>query len=125
MDARELERPVGSKTYYECHLTILGEPAEVRPYVEALRWTFSAIHNDIILGEGLKCYATRHFNARLSEAEVQSLLHVAGNQLKLAGLKVIRRKVEKVLYDDRSTKTQGCNGACVECHLDDYKEAQA
>lgn len=113
-----------SKSYYECHVTMLGNPADIRPYVENIKWKFSAIDGDPTLGDGIKCYATRHFNIKLDEKEVLSKLFNAADHLRLDGINVIRRKIERVIYDDRSSTVRlgSCNGACPECHLDDYEE---
>jgi hypothetical protein len=108
------------KQYYECHVTMLGDPVAIRPYVEGLKWKFSAIDGDPVLGEGVKCYATRLFKKSLGESKVtDELLHTA-NELFKQGCKVLRRKVEFVIYDDRSYKVK-CTGGCPECHLDDLK----
>ena len=112
-----------TKQYYECHVTMEGDPAAIRPIVEATGWKFSAIYDDIILGEGLKCYATMHYNVRKKERTVLGLLHGVADTLEGSGIKVLRRKVERVIYDNRIDKAGSCNGACVGCHLDDYMEA--
>lgn len=109
-------------TYFECHVTMTGDPATIRPLVEALKWKFSSIDGDIVLGDGVKCYATRLFNARIDSADVFEALNSAAACLLNAGCNVIRRKMERVLYDDRSTKTQ-CTGGCAGCHLDDFRRA--
>jgi hypothetical protein len=111
-----------TKQYYECHITMEGDPKVIRPLVERTKWKFSAIHDDIILGEGLKCYATRHFNVRKDESLVLMMLRSTADSLEANGVKVIRRKVERVLYDDRIDKPGSCNGACVGCHLEDYEK---
>lgn len=111
-------------SYYESHITMLGKPEELRPFVETLGWKFSAIDGDPTLGPGVKCYATQHNRVSLSQTVVLSALNVSADWLENQGIEVIRRKVEKVIHDDRSNtvKIGECNGACVGCHLDDYEK---
>lgn len=111
------------KEYYECHVTMLGDPDKIRPEVEANKWKFSAIDGDPVLGEGIKCYATRMFNIRMEESVVLRHLMNVAEYLSGRGCKVLRRKVERVIYDDRSSMVK-CTGACPECHIDDYEEQQ-
>jgi hypothetical protein len=99
---------------------MVGEPENIRPHVEKLKWRFSAIDGDILLGDGLKCYATRMFNSKLPTKEVLDALHSVTQELTDSGCNVVRRKVEMVIYDDRSIKVN-CTGGCIECHLDDMK----
>lgn len=109
-------------SYYETHITIEALPfdkSRIKRLVELIGWKFSAIEGDIVLGDGVKYYATMHFNARLPENDVVKMLTDAADYLTAKMVKVVRRKVEKVIYDDRSSKVKPCDGACVECHLDD------
>lgn len=101
-------------SYYECHITMLGDKEQIRRCVEATGWKFSAIDGDPVLGAGVKCYATMFYNQRVPEYQVQAAVRVAANELTEAGIQVTRRKVELVIFDDRSDKVN-CNGACPEC----------
>jgi hypothetical protein len=107
------------KKYYECHVTMLGDPKEIRPLVEQTKWKFSAIDGDPVLGDGIKCYATMFYNNKMHEIDVLKRLEGTADYLEIMGVKVIRRKVELVIYDDKSSTVQ-CNGACPCCHLEDY-----
>lgn len=113
------------KSYYECHITMEcpeeTDRARAKSAVEKIGWKFSVISGDIVLGDGHKAYATRHYNARIPEQTVLHHLNSAADWAEAVGVKVIRRKVEQVLYDDRSSKVRPCDGGCVECHLDDLK----
>jgi hypothetical protein len=121
-----------TKTYYECHITIeapnfLGEPRRtavarrsIKEVVEEIGWKFSAIEGDIVMGEGVKLYATHHYNSKLPADDVVALLKDAAAIIDgRSDAKILRRKVELVIYDDRSSKVKPCDGGCVECHLDD------
>lgn len=102
-----------SKTYYECHITINGDPARIKSAVENFKWKFSKIDGDPVMGAGVKCYATRHFNAKLSQREVVDILLKAAAHFGYS-YEVTRRKVELVIFDDRSSKVR-CEGLCPEC----------
>lgn len=116
-------------TYYECHITMAVEPdpefVTNRPFlrhvVESHGWKFSVINVDANLGAGQKAYATRQYNKRFSQAEMLEKLHFFGDLIADHGIKILRRKIELVLFDDRSSKVDACNGGCVECHLDDLE----
>lgn len=92
------------RQYFELHLTI-EEPSERRQFVEttveALGWKFSAIDKDIILGEGVKMYATTHRNFRVYEEGAIDDLNDVAAVLATSGINVIRKKVELVVYDAR------------------------
>lgn len=100
---------------------MLGNPTDIRPEVEKRKWKFSVIDGDPVLGEGVKCYATRLFNKKLGSPVVQKLLFQMAEQLECCGFSVLRRKVELVIFDDRSSKVR-CTGGCIECHLDNLCE---
>jgi hypothetical protein len=109
------------KQYYECHVTMVGDPKQIRPVVEELKWKFSVIDGDPVMGEGVKCYATRFFNIKVAPEDVVASLMATSTSLSTAGCEVIRRKTELVVFDDRASKVR-CTGGCVECHLDDINK---
>lgn len=90
-----------TKPYYECHITVLGTPESIQPNVESLGWTFSCINGDPDLGTEVKCYATRHYNCSKSLVVVKAEVLGTTGLLRDMGCKVLRSKIEKVLYDMR------------------------
>lgn len=92
------------KPYYECHITMLGSSWHVKPAVEKIGWAFSCIDSDIDLGAGIKCYATKQFNAdKFTKEQVVKFVEEAADALQAASnFKIMRRKVELVVYDVRT-----------------------
>lgn len=113
------------KQYYECHITLEKSDTQsfdyIETFVKSIKWKFSCINGDPVLGPGVKCYATKHFNIKLFEEDVLEKLLEASDHLKKLGIKVTRRKIEKVVFDDRIKKLFACNGGCIECHVDDLQ----
>lgn len=104
-----------TKTYYECHITLNGDPEIIQWAVENMKWKFSKIDGDPVEGAGVKCYATKHYNAKhASNAVVAILMHSATVLGAYPTIEVTRRKVELVIFDDRSSKVR-CDGLCPEC----------
>jgi hypothetical protein len=102
-------------TYYEAHITMMGERDQVQLLVEGLGWKFSCIDGDPVLGAGVKCYATHFMNPRrFTRSEAINDLNIVADKLESMGAIVTRRKIEEVIYDDRSDKVN-CNGMCPEC----------
>lgn len=99
------------KDYYECHITMIGERHIIKPLVEARGWKFSCIDGDPVLGAGLKCYATMLYSKAKGEQWVKGQLLSVAKTLQACGAKVLRRKVELVIYDDRDV-TAVCDGGC-------------
>ncbi len=104
--------------YYECHITMIGIPSVVKPIVEANKWKFSAIDGDPVLGDGVKCYATMLFSKNKPYDDILFDLHKVAIAVQNSGVKVLRRKIEFVLFDDRS-KDVVCDGSC--CALGESK----
>lgn len=93
------------KQYYECHVTFLangnGGLLQAQKVVQVMGWTFSKIDGDILYGGGIKCYATHHFNKRVKLPVVQLCVEEVGDVLADGGFKVLREKIELVIYDKR------------------------
>lgn len=109
-----------NKTYYECHVTFTAEPDNprgVHPFkaiVEGMGWVFSSIAGDANLGPGRKLYATKQLNARVGDEGARKTVLNTGAALRDAGAKVLREKVEVVIFDTRSSKVQACTD-CAAC----------
>lgn len=103
-----------TQEYYECHITCIGNPDKLQSVIESLGWKFSKIDGDPTLGNGVKCYATKHYNKRLSKAEVAWALEATAETIRIAGaslgckFRVLREKIELVIHDVRhKEKTNG------------------
>ncbi len=94
------------KDYYECHVTIESkDPIYTELQVNSLGWKYSSIDGDPVLGKGVKCYATKQFNATKNKLEeVIAFVHFAADSIDGETSKVLRRKVELVVYDDRAPR---------------------
>lgn len=93
-----------AKDYYECHITLESKhPHSLRETLEALGWKFSAVDGDPNLGSGVKCYATRQYNSeRVALHHVIEIVKDLAENLRLQNYKVLREKVELVVYDSHS-----------------------
>lgn len=74
-----------------------SEYLRLERYLEKTGWKASRITNDPVLGRGVKMYATGHLATTRLLAK-KAVLAMAG-ELKQAGFKVLRAKVEDVVYD--------------------------
>jgi len=99
------------KPYYECHITMLGDPVALKKLVLANSWKFSAIDGDPVMGEGVKCYATMFFNIRRPLRAVKADLNYVADCLREGGAEILRKKVEQVVYDDRMRPVK-CGPEC-------------
>lgn len=93
--------------YYECHITF--EADKRRPLVDIVKsigWKFSCIDGDPSMGMGIRCYATHHFNGGHGIKDVVITMEKTAEHLAANRCKVIRQKVELVVYDTKQFKTQ-------------------
>ncbi len=99
--------------YYECHVTMEGDPAIIEDAVKTEKWKFSRIDGDPVLGAGVKCYATRLFPwSKQKEWVIDVLKQTARHLGDYKTVKVLRQKVELVIYD---TKQGVCAENCGKC----------
>lgn len=107
-----------SKQYYEAHVTMFGDREWLETVTKSLHWKFSAIDGDPNLGDGVKLYATIQLPKRIGEEAAIKTLHTVALVLEKTGAKILRKKIELVLFDERTVKFK-CNGACPECIQED------
>lgn len=91
---------MNASNYYECHITFI-DPGNGQALVEEMKWKYSVIRHDPLLGEGTRAYATKHFSSRHSLESVWSNMQHAADQLRSKGISVLRCKVEGILRDER------------------------
>ena len=90
------------KEYYELHVTMesIVHPQVIKKAVEEIGWKFSSIAGDPVLGDGVKTYGTKHFNAnKHSHGEMVEEVDRAAASIQRRGINVVRKKVELVVYD--------------------------
>lgn len=110
-----------NRDYYECHITMEPEPDQIQTLkrdIESSGWKFSQIAGDINLGDGVKAYATKQLNSRkFNQTKAVNYMLLFASMLG-AHVKVVRRKVELVIYDDRSSKVNCLTEDCAGCHIE-------
>lgn len=87
--------------YYECHVTYLATREEFLA-TKVDNWKPSIIDGDPILGEGVKCYLTRHYPGAESMNILKTDMEFTARELLSRGLKVLRSKVELVVWDTKA-----------------------
>lgn len=96
------------KSYYELHITMKPQSQkkfeqikkDTQAICKSLGWIFSAIDNDIVLGSGVKLYATLHLSdERYDLLDCIQILKAAFVSLKGYGCNPVRMKIEHVVYD--------------------------
>lgn len=83
--------------YYECHVTYLDNATDTLNYPG---WKPSRIDGDPILGDGVKSYFTKHYSARISMDDMKNELAEVVKFLLTNNKKVLRSKIELVVYDN-------------------------
>lgn len=101
-------------SYYECHMTF--EPDKVAAATKTLtheiledigveyHFTFSEIEGDEQMGPGTKWYLTRSKTDGASLANDMNALTIA---LGSAGIPILRRKIEHIVFDERRDQIAG------------------
>lgn len=89
------------KQYYECHITMVGDSEKIKKETENGGWKFSRIEGDPTLGDGVKCYATKHYNKKYHPEHITKALELTASQIAwLTDAKILRTKIELVVYDN-------------------------
>jgi len=89
---------------FECHITVqclMHRIDFLRSYIETYGWSFSRIAGDPLLGDFIFCYATNHFD---KETDAHKHTMMVSEYLIKEGFDVRRRKIEKVVLDQRLQK---------------------
>ncbi len=94
------------KKYYECHITIqhsydCKELLRIQDEIEDMNWKYSVIDGDPTLGDDCFCYATAHMPMRFGLEKVIEAMKKVTSSLQNKKMRVIRQKVELVVYDER------------------------
>ena len=85
---------------FESHITCLGHEEKVKEVGKAMGWSFSKIDGDPVLGQGVKCYLTRH--ARDYVKLHGDMMQVKRElQDKDVNVPVLRTKIELIMHDER------------------------
>tara|TARA_R110002126_G_C10490983_1_gene504741 strand:+ start:4903 stop:5208 length:306 start_codon:yes stop_codon:yes gene_type:complete len=92
-----------SKNYYESHVTFMApsdsDSTSMGP--TGMGWIFSQIDGDPVLGAGVKSYFTRQFRESVPLESVKAEAEQVAEVLIAEGYKILRRKVELVVYDSK------------------------
>lgn len=88
---------------YECHITMELVPKSKRQDIKDLCASYgfwvSHIDNDLELGKGVKSYATAH-GPNMKELK-HTMMCLSAHLRGSGGMKVLRNKIEKIIYDVR------------------------
>lgn len=90
--------------YFECHITVALRDLDMDEYLTqkillAAGWKFSKIDGDPRLGDGVKMYGTSWFPVDYGVKDTIRAMEDLAGTLRNANMKVLRSKVETVVYD--------------------------
>jgi hypothetical protein len=84
---------------YESHITCSTAQSEIAQVVaDAHRWKTSQISRDITLGDATYFYLTTH---DVTEVRIMQRLRETVDALEIAGVNVIRQKIELIIFDTK------------------------
>ena len=88
---------------YECHITCLIKDAEkAQQIADLIKWKTSQIARDVTLGDDTYFYLTCHERDLF---EMMSKLNHTANELEMANVFVVRKKIELIIYDTKMEKS--------------------
>lgn len=88
------------KQYYECIITMSGDPALIAAYVSKIKWNFKRTKLKTITGSTI-CRANLKMFGFDNEADVVTVLGNTTEYLTRNGVDIISRKVARIVLDDR------------------------
>ena len=88
--------------YYECHITMLLKPNTKIEKQHRGQWKFSQIDGDPVLGDGVKSYLTTFYPEHMTLEEIVDEMNYKAESIRgIYDAKILRTKVELVVYDER------------------------
>lgn len=85
---------------YECHITCAREhAAQVESLGKTMRWSFSQIDGDPLMGQQPYCYLTHYHTDGL---ELKISMALVSRALRAGGVPVLREKIERIVYDTKT-----------------------
>lgn len=77
-----------------------AKPDTIQGTVESLGWKFSKIDGDPTLENGVKCYATKHYNKKYSLSLIIDVVAETSQEInRFCGAEILREKVQLVVHD--------------------------
>lgn len=90
--------------YYEAHITmdVIPDLAALQIMLSSYAWHYSCIDGDEVMGKHKLHYATRSFDGGWALEDVKAAVNAMAGMLLEHRCRVIRRKVEMVVWDERT-----------------------